>query len=69
MRWGLLSVSAIEMHGVPCILSVTRDITDTKLAEERLAAAAEALRVSEERYRTVFQTSLDSISIARVRAI
>jgi diguanylate cyclase (GGDEF)-like protein/PAS domain S-box-containing protein len=66
LRWGLMSVSPFEMHGVPCILSVTRDITDAKLAEERLAAAAEALRVSEERYRTVFQTSLDTISIARV---
>jgi len=32
---GLLSVSAFEMHGVPCILSVTRDVTDAKLAEER----------------------------------
>ena len=66
LRWGLLSVSDFEMHGVPCILSATRDITDAKLAEERLAAAAEALQVSEKRYRTVFQTSLDAISLARV---
>jgi diguanylate cyclase (GGDEF)-like protein/PAS domain S-box-containing protein len=66
LRWGLLSVSAIEMNGVPCILSVTRDITDAKLAEKRLAAAAEALRLSEERYRTAFQTSIDSIVINRM---
>jgi diguanylate cyclase (GGDEF)-like protein/PAS domain S-box-containing protein len=59
LRWGLLSVSAIEMNGVPCILSVTRDITDAK-------AVAEALRLSEERYRTVFQTSIDAIIISRV---
>ncbi|MFY9852375.1 MAG: PAS domain S-box protein, partial [Terracidiphilus sp.] len=66
LRWGLLSVSAIEMNGIPCILSVTRDITDAKLAEERLVAATDALRVSEERYRTVFQNSLDGITIARL---
>lgn len=66
LRWGLLSVSGIEMNGARCILSVTRDITDAKLAEERLVAAAEALRVSEERYRTVFQTSVDAMSIAHV---
>jgi len=66
LRWGLLSVSSIEMNGVPCILSVTRDITEAKLAEEHLAAAAEALRLSEQRYRTVFETSPDAISIIRL---
>jgi len=66
LRWGLQSVSAIEMNGVPCILSVTRDITDAKAAHDRLAAATGALRLSEQRYRTVFQTSLDAISIARL---
>jgi len=55
LRWGLLSVSAIEMNGVPSILSVTRDITDAKAAEERLIAAQEALKVSEERYRATFE--------------
>ncbi|MGB9407821.1 MAG: PAS domain S-box protein, partial [Terracidiphilus sp.] len=66
LRWGVLSVSQIEIGGVACILSITRDITDAKAAEERLAAAAEALRLSEERYRTAFQTSLDAISIIRL---
>jgi PAS domain-containing protein len=57
LRWGLLSVAAvIELeNGVPCILSVTRDITEAKAAAERLTIAAEALRSSEERYRTVFE--------------
>ena len=64
--WGLLLASAIELNGVPCILSVTRDITDAKAAEERLAAAVKALRMSEERYRTAFQTSLDAINISRI---
>jgi diguanylate cyclase (GGDEF)-like protein/PAS domain S-box-containing protein len=64
LRWALLSVSAIELDGVPCILSVTRDITEAKAAEQRLATSAEALRISEARYRNVFQTSLDCIVLS-----
>ena len=57
--WVMLSVSRIELDGVACILMVVRDISQAK-------AAAEALRVSEERYRTVFQTSQDCISITHL---
>ena len=64
--WLLLSGSAIEIEGVPCILSVMRDISAAKEAEQRLADATEALRASEERYRTAFQTSLDAININRM---
>jgi len=63
---GLMSASVIELDGVPCILTMTRDISEAKAAEERLAASQEALRVSEERYRTAFQTSLDGIDINRL---
>jgi diguanylate cyclase (GGDEF)-like protein/PAS domain S-box-containing protein len=63
--WGLMSASLIEVEDVPCILSITRDISAAKAAEQLLTQAAEALRVSEERYRTVFQTSLDPILINR----
>jgi len=63
--WGQASESIIQIDGVPCILSVTRDISAAKASDERLARAAEALRVSEARYRNVFQTSLDSISLSR----
>ncbi len=38
-----------------CFLTMVQDINDRKQAEDRLAAAQEALRVSEERYRTAFQ--------------
>jgi diguanylate cyclase (GGDEF)-like protein/PAS domain S-box-containing protein len=62
--WVIISASVIEIGGVSCLLSVVRDITEAKLAAERLAAASEALRTSEERYRTVFQTSLDGVAIA-----
>jgi diguanylate cyclase (GGDEF)-like protein/PAS domain S-box-containing protein len=64
--WGLMSASLIEFSGVPCVLSVSRDISDAKAAEERLAATAEALRTSEKRYRTVFQTCFDGILINRL---
>jgi diguanylate cyclase (GGDEF)-like protein/PAS domain S-box-containing protein len=63
--WGLMSASLIEVEGVSCVLSITRDISAAKAAEQLLSQAAEALRVSEERYRTVFQTSLDPILINR----
>ena len=39
-----------------------RDISAAKAAEKRLAERPEALRASEERYRTVFQTSPDAVS-------
>ncbi|MGA2886952.1 MAG: PAS domain S-box protein [Terracidiphilus sp.] len=64
--WVLISASAIEIHGVPCILSVVRDITAARADQERLAEATEALRSSEERYRVAFQTNLDSITINRL---
>jgi diguanylate cyclase (GGDEF)-like protein/PAS domain S-box-containing protein len=64
--WGLMSASLIEPNGVPCTLSITRDITEAKAAADKLAAAAEALRKSEERYRTVFLTSYDGMLINRL---
>jgi diguanylate cyclase (GGDEF)-like protein/PAS domain S-box-containing protein len=64
--WGRMSVSVFEHEGVACSLSVTQNITEAKAAEQRLAEAAEALRKSELRYRTAFQTSIDSININRL---
>jgi len=49
--WGQLSASLIEINGVVCILTITRDITVS--------------RTNEERYRTVFQTTQDGITISR----
>jgi diguanylate cyclase (GGDEF)-like protein/PAS domain S-box-containing protein len=63
--WGVMSASKIEIDGVTCVLTVTRDISVAKAAEQRLAAANLAVRLSEARYRTVFQTSLDPITISR----
>jgi diguanylate cyclase (GGDEF)-like protein/PAS domain S-box-containing protein len=33
--WGLMSASVIELDGEPCLLSLTRDISDIKAAEAR----------------------------------
>ena len=49
------------------MLAITRDVSESKAAAERMAAATEAMRLSEERYHTVFETSLDGITISRMR--
>ena len=64
--WVLLSVSVIQIEGLSCILGVMRDISAAKDAEEKLEKAQEEIRTSEERYRTVFQASLDGISITQL---
>lgn len=66
LRWCLLSVAPVDLDGVPCILSITRDITDVKAANERLAAAQEAMRASEARYSTAFHMNLDPSGISRL---
>src|SRR5208283_5394891 len=45
---------------------ISKDITDRTAAQQSLAAATEALKASEERYRAAFQTSTDSITISRL---
>ena len=63
---GQISNSPIELDGQLCYLSLIRDISKDKAAEESLIAATEALRLTEERYRVAFETSLDAISITRL---
>ncbi len=38
--WGLMSASLVELDGEPCILAMTRDITDIKLAEDEIRKLA-----------------------------
>ncbi len=51
---GLMSARVIKIEGEPCILSISRDISIRKQTERLLKA-------SEERYRTIFEQSLDAI--------
>lgn len=68
LTWVMLTISIqYDYERRPfCFLTMVQDINDRKQAEERLAAAQEALRVSEERYRTAFQMSLDCINLNRL---
>lgn len=68
LTWVKLTISTqhdVEGHPLHYI-AVIEDINDRKTAEARLAAANEALRLSEERYRAAFHTSLDAIAINRI---
>ena len=47
-------------------IALAQDINARKQAEEQLATAQEALRASEERYRTTFQMSLDAVNLNRL---
>lgn len=68
LTWVMLNISIqYDEGGRPlCFLTLVQDINDRKQAEARLADAQEALRVSEVRYRTAFQMSLDSINMNRL---
>ncbi len=56
IRYGLMSASVIDLHGVPHILSITRDITNRKRAEE-------ALKESETKYRLLADNVEDVIFV------
>jgi diguanylate cyclase (GGDEF)-like protein/PAS domain S-box-containing protein len=68
LTWVTLTISIQhDGEGRPLFfLTLVQDINARKQAEALLAAAQEALRMSEERYRTAFQMSLDSINLSRL---
>jgi two-component system, cell cycle sensor histidine kinase and response regulator CckA len=56
LRTGLMSARIIGLGGEPHLLTVTRDVEDWKKAEQ-------SLRESEEKYRTLFEESIDAVYI------
>ncbi|MEG4489511.1 PAS domain S-box protein [Microcoleus sp. D2_18a_B4] len=47
VRTGLLSAEIIDIHGETCVISVIQDISDRKLAEEKLRAIAASLAAAQ----------------------
>ncbi len=52
IKYGMMSASIIELGGIDHIISITRDITELRQTEE-------ALRINEEKYRSIFENVQD----------
>ena len=52
--WGLMSASRIELHGEQCILSISRDISERKRAEQAILDIGQ-------RYQALLSSSLDGV--------
>lgn len=60
LRTVLFSAETVKVNGECCILAVTNDITDRKIAEE-------ALRESENRFRTLVEQATDALFVVNNR--
>ena len=64
--WGLFSASRMELDGVACLLSITRDITDSKRAEEELAEYRKHLEQLVEKRTTELSTAKEAAETANI---
>jgi diguanylate cyclase (GGDEF)-like protein/PAS domain S-box-containing protein len=65
--WAKLTISQqCDGEGHPIhFIALVEDINEHKAVEQRLAATQETLRLSEDRYRSVFETTPDAVLIVR----
>jgi len=62
LRTALMSARIININQEPCILSITRDITDRKIAEEKLRASEERFKaVSESAEEWIWETNAEGL--------
>ena len=62
IKYGLMSASVLELNNVPHIISITRDITERKRAEDVLAQQAEELRKRNDELARLYRASGSLIS-------
>ncbi len=62
LKYGLMSASALDLNNIPHIISITRDITERKRAEDVLAKQAEELRRRNDELARLYRASGSLIS-------
>jgi diguanylate cyclase (GGDEF)-like protein/PAS domain S-box-containing protein len=65
--WGLVSASVVELDGVPCIISIRRDITERKQAEEKINQLAFFDQITGLPNRTLLQDRLKQAMASSLR--
>lgn len=65
MLTALISAKLMDLYGIPHLISITRDISERKRAEESLRRSEERYRQSEEKYRLLIGNALESIIVVQ----
>ena len=64
--WGIFSVSHMELNGQACLLSITRDVTASKLAQEELAEHRKHLEQLVEKRTAELSTAKEAAETANI---